>query len=511
MRSIESFNWTRSETELYQVALSPNVTAEEGTTMVSCTPGEVMCIFETELMDDFFQTRGAIQGSGVAWLEFDGVEQARRTMIRIESPSSRTLQSGSDLGVELFPVMEPGFAGASKFSLFVYTLPPRNELERYTCRAYECDEDLVEFVSGSVRKQGSKMRICVAPSEVAKDAGASMWAIEWWTWSQGNLTQASVERQGIEAKDGRTLLTCDRGSSICVFETRLIDDFFWRQTNGLDGDGNCWLTFGGDSFQARIESSDEAEDFVPQQSNIDPVADPLYAGSSDIFLKFVVGGNWLPPVFVCPEEEHDLQVWWDNEDEDRKSLYTAAVVLFGLSVCCMLCCCLFVHVRRRKEYVEHQQDNNVILNIGMDKTETIQSVHNQHHHQSMWQMLRSQLHPQQEDVETGKQRRAVSLKYNGEEPREDDVYFSDPHHPGTRACRNLVRRYIKQNPEATYGPEAFKTVKKQLGREIFFLFLEDEDDDYSGWREAEKREIVSSVGEIWRHEKSRKELQESNK
>jgi hypothetical protein len=505
MRSIASFTWSRSELELEQVAISPNAKAEEGTT-VSCTAGEVMCVFETELIDGFFQTRGVIEGSGVAWLEFDGGAEARRALINIRAP--RQLQSGSDLGVELFPTMEPGFAGASQFSVFVYSLPPVQDLERYICRAYECDENLVEFVSGDARYQGAKLRVCVAPSQIAKEAGASMWSIEWWTWSQVSVIQPAIEKQGLEASDGRTLLTCQRGAPVCFFETRLIDDFFWLQNNALDGDGHCWLTFGGESFQARIESGEGDENI---QQNIDPVADPLYAGSSDVALRFAVsGGDWSPPEFECPPDEQDLQVWWDNEDEDMKTLYIAILVLAALALCCILCCCLFMNIKKRKDYVE-DREGKVVLNVGIDKTDTTNVVNEEQHHLSMWKMLRSQLKPHESDVETGsgKKDRRRESKFDGE-PSKDDVCFSDHHHPGTRTCRKLIRRYIKENPDDAYGPPAFKAMKKQLGGDVFFVVQEDEDDEDSGWREANKREIVSSIGEIWREEKFKKKSKKGN-
>eukprot|EP00980_Cylindrotheca_fusiformis_P028946 scaffold22680_cov107-Cylindrotheca_fusiformis.AAC.15 len=667
MRRIESFKWSNGKSEeLEQIAIRPNSnsTAEPSTT-VSCIPGEILCTLETELMDSFFLEREAttrissIFGEGVAWLQFEDGLPARRTMIRIVPPQQQTrhLQSGSDLGVQLFPTMEPGFAGASPFSVVVYILsatnldnqndspdnpddeeqekdddsdnlddpdndqqqdnpgneeqdpsgdknldeeqgpseddpdgenedppgdnnpdeeqdpsgennldeeqdpsgddldgeqkdppgdnnpddeeqdpsgddqdgeqkdppgdnspddegqdPPGNSPDNeqedpsgdsvdnqskdpdvedneqqekqppgnnnsddnpdpdywnryYNCRAYECDANLVEFVSGDVRTQNSTLRICVTPTEVAKDAGARMWSINWWTWSQGRLSQPAVEEQGMEAS--RTLLNCVRGSPICHFETRLIDEFFWRETNALNGNGHCWLTFGGEErFQGDIKKDD----------NLDPAEDPLYAGESDLKLQFSVSGNWTDPKFECPKEEHDLRLWWENEDEDFKTLVTVAVVGTGCSLCCVLFCCLVMNIRRGRSTTYYDEEgNNLIVNVDIDQ-QASNVVHEEEEH---IQDYRMEQHLEEITVRSPK-----------------EINFADDDHPGTRRCRKLIRRYIREHPDHSYGPEAFKAVKRQLGRNTLFLV------DYDG-TEASKREILSSMGKIWKLEKIR--------
>ena len=296
IRLIDSFTWFREDINVTQVAIISTAEAAPKTE-IFCPRGSLVCAFETILNDEFYGAPGRVDGTGIIWLQFGA--------------DSRMLQF--ELGFSLLPNMEAGFAGASPFTAYVYTLPPPELRELYTCRAHECDHTNKEIVNNIAKTQGSSVRMCVVPSEAAVDAGAKMWSIEWWTWSQVNVNQTAVEPQGLEASDGRTLLMCERGMDVCFFQTRFIDDFFQLQTNGIQGDGHCWITFGGFRIQGEIEIPE------PDGEPIDPTKDALYAGRSDLAIYFPVTGNYRE-VFNCPPEDHSLKIWWEEEDPTLKMM-----------------------------------------------------------------------------------------------------------------------------------------------------------------------------------------------
>ena len=289
IRSIDAFTWTEEASDrspLNQTAITANQQAEAAT-QIYCERGSLVCAFETVLDVSFYDNQGFIDGRGVVWFEFSGAATSRRLQIPPEFA----------LGSQVLPAMEPGFAGASPFEVSVVTVLPKELQQSFFCTAYECDEKLQKIIPQQQEKtNGAYVRMCVEPMDYARVNGAKMWMIESWTWWRQNFTQPAVISQGIEAPDGRTLLTCYRGDPVCTFVTRLRDEFF-NSTGAMFSDGYCWLTFGsgGRGFSAPIvvegqsegtESDEEAEVVV-----IDPEADGLYAGGNAINYEFPVTGK----------------------------------------------------------------------------------------------------------------------------------------------------------------------------------------------------------------------------
>ena len=92
MRSIDEFTWTRpSPTEINQPAIiGRNLPALNQLTTLVCTPGSLVCSFETILFAGFYTTPGAVLGSGVASMQFGSTNTSRR--LRSGAGSDRDLQ-----------------------------------------------------------------------------------------------------------------------------------------------------------------------------------------------------------------------------------------------------------------------------------------------------------------------------------------------------------------------------------------------------------------------------------
>jgi hypothetical protein len=506
LRSIDSFAWFRNEFNITQEAVIPNAQAADRTE-IFCKRGSIVCAFETNLVDDFYGIPGAVHGKGVVWLQF-GPDSRRLQRLEFDlksRPESRELQFGLedfDFGANLLPNMEPGFAGASPFDVVVFVLPPFASRELYTCRAYECSYDNEEVISFEPKREGASIRMCVKPSFAAEQVGAKMWAVEWWTWSTGNLTQPAIVKQALEAPDGRTVQFCERGMDLCFFQTRLIPEFFKLIGNALNGDGVCWITFGdGFVFPGIMETENDND----ESAQIDPSEDPLYAGSNPIGINFPTTGNWTPA--ECPPEDHSLKMWWEDEDENMRLVYILSMVAAGVALCCLWGFCLFCGKRKTDD---EEKSGNVIINVDVKDTKNTESVMHRTEEQHNDYRVDMKTEDRSRRDRDGTECRAISKhdldsgmstvdacpEFNGKRI-EEDVCFGDEDHPGTRDCRKVVRRYIKEHPDKTYGPEVFKKIKKKL-RDRFLLVR---NDGKKKWREAKKNEVMSSIGEIWMEQK----------
>ncbi|KAL3916472.1 MAG: hypothetical protein SGILL_005162 [Bacillariaceae sp.] len=457
IRSIDRFIWEREDFNISQVAITTNAKAEPRTE-IFCERGSQICAFETELREEFFRTSGIIAGKGIVWLQFG--KDSRRNALGEEYGYEY------ELGFYLLPQMEPGFAGASPFEANLVVLPAREYRELYKCEVYECKgAENEKIIPGEPVLQGASIRMCVQPSFVAQQAGANMWAIEWWDWKRKNYTQPAIVSQGQEAPDGMTLQVCNRGDPICTFETRLHNMFF-NDTGAMWGEGYCWLTFGkGDAVQGIIEPEDPNE----EREEIDPSRDPLYAGSNPISYEFPVDGNYQYEI-ICPEEDHQLDIWYENLLPLQRFLIVASIVCSTLCCCLSGLCCLFGAWRdsRRDEEIETKQGNVVVnVEIGDSTKNEVNKA----------------------DAQPGR-----NQHFDGH-PKDGDVLFGQNNHPGTKACMKTIRAYMKKNPTVTYGPKAYEDIMAEIPQESCFLTRRDTKDP---WRLATNHETIAYFGDIWK-------------
>jgi hypothetical protein len=533
IRSIDSFEWMRDNGNVTQTSISANAKAEPDTQLV-CEAGLVTCAFETKLADSFFVTDGKVEGKGSVWLQLDNQNPTRVEFnLEYSTVDGDTNGKKSSSGI-MINQMDPGFAGASPFGVYLYVVQEastRGENDIYQCRAYACEEQtLQEYVSTEVLEQNSSQRVCVAPTEPAQAAGVRMWSIEWWDWTRQNFTQSAIVAQGLEAPDGRTIQRCDRGSTICEFQTRLRNEFF-NTTGILEGTGQCWLTFGGmEPFQARIvtETSSETDDTDEEDKElIDPTTDPLYAGGGEVGLILQVTGNYIAVPELCPAENHELKLWWEDLPGGTRFIYTMIMVGTGSSMCCLLVCC-FICGYRRDEKTEQRGGGNIEVNLNMEDIQKKSNHYHQHdevHRESNLALLdggpslpvpyandappaggsNREIENGRNQQRRGSGRELVATNGGGQRSitpkmRDADVYFGLDSHPGTRNFQKMVRKCIQEGgSDASFDPTVYKTLQKRMGEECRFFSREGSGTD---WRETtSKQELIRLFGNCWRNEK----------
>ena len=74
INKIVSWNFTRTDLNLFQWAVEPEIQATDGLTTLMCLPGSDVCAFRTQLLSNFFDIEGIISGVGSVWLEFASTE-----------------------------------------------------------------------------------------------------------------------------------------------------------------------------------------------------------------------------------------------------------------------------------------------------------------------------------------------------------------------------------------------------------------------------------------------------
>jgi hypothetical protein len=460
IRSIDRFVWERQDLNVSQVAITTNSQAAPQTE-IFCERGSQVCAFETALNDSFFQSTGIAEGRGIVWLQF-GQDSRRAEELGQEYGAEY------ELGFYILPQMEPGFAGASPFDAKVALLPPQESSELYECKAYECEGDEnIEIIPGVPVEQNSSIRMCVEPSTYAKMAGANMWMIEWWEWKRKNITQPAIVKQGQEAPDGMTVQSCNRGAPICIFETRLQNDFF-THPGAMTGEGFCWLTFGKGHI---VQGSIEREDPDAEQEEIDPSKDALYAGSNPIDYEFPVTGDYKY-VLVCPEEDHQLDIWWNQLPPIQRTLIWLSIFVSIGSCCCLAACCFLSAWRDRDREEIETSNGKVVVNVDLNETNTNQTTN----HTS--------------DGLQGNE------QFNGK-PTDGDILLGEDSHPGTKKFIRVITTYMKSNQGVSYGPAAYGNVMGMLPNHVLIL---NRNSDRDGWRIATKHEIISYMGEVWKRE-----------
>jgi hypothetical protein len=491
MRSIDSFTWTRQALTLSQVAVTTNAQEAPGTE-IFCRQGEDICSFQTNLDDNFYGTRGIVNGNGFVWLQFGS--------------ESRRVQFNVGLNDE----MEPGFAGASGISLFVFVLPDIVTRELYRCRAYECNNENREIVPTGSKRQGMSVRMCVSPESSARKAGARMWSVESWKWTRKNFIQDAIAPQGKEGPDGRTLQMCERGSSVCAFQTRLDDRLFNSSlpnsgimaTGAMKGVGYCWLTFGyGGKFRGHIgRVEQEEQETLPDGTivPIDPKEDALFAGANSIGITWSVVGNFSFPIpYPCEDGDHKLKTWGKEEDPEMKILFICGLATIAASICGLFYFGFVGNQRRdggsNSRQVEVNidvQDHNMTENFL--RTNHDEVVHSYHNEEDLKDQTTASFGSRKlSNDHSANPSTLESGRVKDSEPREEDVCFGCERHPGTREWRKIVNKCLRENPDASYDPSAYRFIKKRLRDKRFFV------QEFSEWREASKQELISKFGEAY--------------
>lgn len=121
MRYIDSFTWERDYEGniglIIQAAVEEREAANNGLTELYCIPGSEVCAFETILFAAMFRTPGAVNGAGIASMQFGtgqitspekrALRHSSRALEDEENDSDVAAQADFELDMEVIPVQNP--------------------------------------------------------------------------------------------------------------------------------------------------------------------------------------------------------------------------------------------------------------------------------------------------------------------------------------------------------------------------------------------------------------------
>ena len=116
--------------------------------------------------------------------------------------------------------------------------------EAYFVVGFLCGNDNAPITYSEPRVQGSLVRVCVRPEDVALQDGIYMRSVQSFTFVREDfggrqVTQAAV-KDGASANPALTTLSCTRGTELCWFDTVLKGDFYYSPGT-VSGFGEAWL------------------------------------------------------------------------------------------------------------------------------------------------------------------------------------------------------------------------------------------------------------------------------
>lgn len=137
MRYIDNFSWQRDYGGaigvVTQAAVEDREAANNALSELFCTPGSLVCAFETILFASMYRTPGAVTGSGVASMQFgDDPAVSRRNLRRTlqeDDESAVAAVAEFDMDLEVVPVYNPHLekyrnSAAPTSSLLAVTVAP---------------------------------------------------------------------------------------------------------------------------------------------------------------------------------------------------------------------------------------------------------------------------------------------------------------------------------------------------------------------------------------------------
>ena len=142
--------------------------------------------------------------------------------------------------------------------------------------AYQCDRNNVPLTTAALAKamnQGEIIRVCVTPSQEAKDEGLFMKEIKSFSYYRdyggpiGIVTQVAIENSQ-EASNYLTVMDCTPGDIICIFETILFASMF-MSPGFVEGSGTAVLQFGtsATSRERQLRGESDSPDRLLQGSS----------------------------------------------------------------------------------------------------------------------------------------------------------------------------------------------------------------------------------------------------
>ena len=320
--AIKTFHFHRDDKIQKSVA---TYGTDKVTKVYDCDRGSDLCVIETVLKNDFFDSPGEVKAEGAIFMQYGYEPEERREL----SGSLRTVT---------VPVKLNNLDGRSLYNwwgdgeivdeLNTQTMIDIVPMEKtYKAEAFPCDENNNPIKQKKLNST-SRLRLCIQPDEEARDEGVYVNSIESFSYALANdntRVQEAIDFNGYVNDDDRTIVDCIAGSRICSVDSKLMDWFFDKSAK-MVATGYAVLQFGNNSEERR------RAEVVPRGLSV-----LNFAGRDQVeaFYDTIARSkskdksgmkNWFESLFDR----------WDVSDTHMTILYIVAIVLFVL-IC--LCCC----------------------------------------------------------------------------------------------------------------------------------------------------------------------------
>jgi len=510
---IKSFRFARDG--VIQEAVATYGTDE--VTNVECYRGSDLCVIESVLSNDFFQSPGEVKAEGMVYLQYGYKEKRKHRSLRsvqINLRSSTYTRSLYDY--------EVGEVVGEKPAEYVVKVEPIDKV--FSAEAFSCDSNN-NLVKKKTLVEGDHMKLCIQPDKEATSAGVYINSIESFSFGRANddKIQIVVDSYGRVTNDNRTQVECTSGVTKCSINSTL-EDWFFDDDASIVVTGFVILQFGVNNQRRRahivyrdlVESSD---------------SDLGFAGRSQVDAYFDTVGRNIDEKKGPFENLFDE---WNLSDTHMTILYIVAAVLFIL-IC--LCCCaglLFLcYVTKEKEPVPKSRSQMpIIIKIQEKDNSNSTDVRAGSNSRDDDYDSDDSSNDDSEDSFTGspntiakksvaKKKKKIEEEIDstrgkiGEDntsatPGENDICFEAKEHPGTESFMAAVQQTLNNLGPVPYSPAVYKNIKRQLSNRRFYSCDQDNDkkndddgtDNQYEWREASKRELIDIFWKHYEEEKS---------
>jgi len=226
--------------------------------------------------------------------------------------------------------------------------------DEFFVQAFICNDNGEKKTDVVPLRQGDLVRICVTPTEQAKEVGFRMRHIDKFTFVQGLTSQEAILNEEA-APNFLTELTCNPGSEQCVFETLLFAYFF--QNNPQDnvaGNGVATLQWGNvDNTDRHLQQQPYSHD----DDNVNRIYDDedeeirwLQQRSSSKVIQ-------VPIFAILAEDESDYRERYDSmiygsisSSKSSARLGSIRVIIVSLLTISGLCLILFGLLRYSRRH-----------------------------------------------------------------------------------------------------------------------------------------------------------------
>jgi hypothetical protein len=331
LSSIKYFDYERGG--IVQNAVTPGqLSGDDGLTEILCKPGGTdLCAIDSVLYNEFFESPGQVQGTGLVFLQFGVLEHGQRYLRRKGVNIELAKENG-----RMRSLYEQGDFIGEKTASYQVQVEPSNEL--FSAEAFRCNHKNERLTDSNAVSYGESVRICVQADERAREAGIFIRRIASFSFHQrdGANPQVAIDSSGKIGEDGKTLMICSRGEEMCSIKTVLANWFFL--SNGLvEVTGNVVLQYG---TQKQAQTTQIRHRGLQDYNSSGQDSDPGFAGTAEVTASFNVA--------FSSSASKNPRLWWNSSPAYMKALYVLAIALCCLIIFCCIFGCIFFCCHRRK-------------------------------------------------------------------------------------------------------------------------------------------------------------------